>query len=179
MKRLIKRWKELREVRYSVKDTIIQIIKEQTTDRIKWKWESFIIRRYGKDCGYLRDILNTDDKDTESLPFKYRYKHLHFLYYDAKEDTKEDILNKLMVSVKLLCDYQAMVRYMSPGLKTSARTNQYYDVEWKLYSEAQIWTDWGECDGFMTDGHCEHCDRYIKEESDKIRKQLKLKKEKK
>ena len=176
-KGIIKRWKELRDdcdrmfIKLSVKDTIIFMIRE----KIEHKYHSFIVNRYGKDCGYLRDILNTDDKDTESLPFKYRYKHLHFLYYDAKEDTKEDILNKLMVSVKLLYDYKALHRYTSSKLKTSAQTDQYYDVEWKLYCETQIWTDWGECDGFMTDGHCKHCDNHIKIESDRIKKELKLK----
>tara|TARA_R100000656_G_scaffold93958_1_gene68012 strand:- start:617 stop:1144 length:528 start_codon:yes stop_codon:yes gene_type:complete len=170
----IERWKELREDgfgRLSVKGAIIFMIRE----KIEHKYHSFIVNRYGKDCGYLRDILNTDDKDTESLPLKYRYKHLHFLYNDAKEDTKEDILNKLMVSVKLLYDYQALHIYTSSKLKTSAKTEQYYKAEWKIYRETQIWTDWGECEGFMTDGYCKHCDNHIKIESDRIKKELKLK----
>jgi len=173
IKRIIKRWKELREDGFgklSIKDTIIFMIRE----KIKHKWHSFIVNRYGKDCGWLRDIINADG-DKDSLSFGCRYSHLDFLYYDAKEDTKEDILNKLMVSVKLLYDYQSLHRYTSARLKTSAKTEQYYEAEWKIYCQTQIWTDWGECEGFMTDGHCEHCDGHIKIESDRIKKELKLK----
>ena len=178
MKRLIKRWKELRKIRYSVKDTIIQIIKERTIDRIKWKWESFIISRYGKDSFFLKKILN-DNK--EKNHYKWDYKHIGFLYCDAMEGSKEEAINKLMVSVKLLCDYSNMVRHLSNNLKTSARTDQYYNAEWKLYRETQIFSDWGECvddNGVSFEGGCPHCNKFIKQESDKIRKALKLKKEK-
>ena len=177
IKRITERWKELREDcaigfgKMSVKNTLIFMIKEA----IQNKWTSFIINRYGRDCGYLRYILDVDGKDSEALPFEYRYRHLSFLYDDSKEDTKEDILNKLIVSVKLLYNYQALIKYMSYRLKTSAQTEQYHDVAWKMYGETQIWTDWGECDGFMTEGHCEHCDKYIKEESDRIKEAYKLK----
>ena len=47
IKRIIERWKELREegfLQLSVKDTIIQMIKETIRD----KWESFIVNRYGR-----------------------------------------------------------------------------------------------------------------------------------
>ena len=176
IKGIIKRWKELREDcaigfgKMSVKNTLIFMIRE----KIKHKYHSFIVNRYGEDCGWLRDIINADG-GKDSLPFDWRYGHLSFLYYDAKEDTKEDILNKLMVSVKLLYDYQALHKYTSARLKTSAKTEQYYDAECKIYGETRIWTDWGECEGFMTEGHCEHCDRHIKIESDRIKKELKLK----
>ena len=174
IKGIIKRWKELRTddfiFKMSVKDTIIFMIRE----KIKYKWTNFIVNRYGMDCGHLRDILNVDGKDTEGLSFDYRYQHLSFLYNYAKEDTKEDILNKLMVSVKLLYDYEGLVRYMESKLKTSAGTEQFYDALSLLCSQTKIWTDWGECEGFMTEGHCKYCDKHIKIESDRIKKELKL-----
>ena len=49
---IIERWKELREegfLQLSVKDTIIQMIKETIRD----KWESFIVNRYGKESYFL------------------------------------------------------------------------------------------------------------------------------
>ena len=172
IKRITERWKELRDDdgfgKLSVKQAIIFMIRET----IHNKWTSFIINRYGKDSFYLKNILK-DNKDKHD--YHWDYKHISFLYYDVMEDSKEEVINKLMVSVKLLCDYNNMMMYISNNLKTSAYTEQYHDASWKLYGETQIWRDWGECDGFMTDGHCEHCDRYIKDESDKIKKQLKLK----
>ena len=176
MKRLIKRWKELREVRYSVKDTIIQIIKENTTDRIKWKLESSIIRRYGKDSFFLKNILD-DNKD--KYDYQWDYKHITFLYSDVMEGSKEEAINKHMVAVKLLFDYSNMVMYLSHNLKTSARTDQYYNAHWKLYRETRIFSDWGECiddKGMPFEDGCPHCNKFIKQESDKIRKALQLRK---
>ena len=178
MKRFTKRWKELREVRYSVKDTIIQIIKENTTDVIKWKWESFIIKHYGKDSFFLKNILD-DNKD--KYDYQWDYKHITFLYSDAMEGSKEEAINKLMVSVKLLCDYSNMVKHLSYNLKTSANTDQFHKARWKLYKETRIFSDWGECigdEGMPFEDGCPHCDKFIKQESDKIRKALELKKEK-
>lgn len=181
MKRLIKRWKELRyegiyEVRYPVKDTIIQIIKENTIDRIKWKWESFIIRRYGKNSFFLENILN-DNKD--KYDYQWDYKHITFLYQDAMEGSKEEAINKLMVAVKLLCDYSNMMKHLSHNLKTSICTEQYHDAKWKLYTETQIFSGWGECvddSGMSFEDGCPDCNKFIKRESDKIRKGLQLRK---
>ena len=177
MKRLIKRWKEIRKIRYSVKDTIIQIIKENTTDVMKRKWESFIIRHYGKDSFFLKNILD-DNKDKYDYQRDYR---LTFLYYDAIKGSKEEAINKLIVSVKLLCDYSKMVQHLSNNLKTSANTDQFREARWKLYRETQIFSDWGECiddNGMPFEDGCPHCNKFIKQESDKIRKALKLRKEK-
>ena len=163
--RTIERWKELREegfLQLSVKDTIIQMIKETIRD----KWESFIVNRYGRESYFLGKVL-----DREYLSeSKMGYRNLAHLYWESKKDSKEQILNKLLVATKLLNDYKELLIYTEGVLKTKGKTEQYHNASWRIYSQSDVFVNWGNCD----DG-CEHCNAYIKEESDKIRKGLKLK----
>ena len=163
--RITERWKELREegfLQLSVKDTIIQMIKETIID----KWESFIVNRYGKESYFLGKVL-----DREYLSeSKMGYRNLAHLYWESKKDSKEQILNKLLVATKLLNDYKELLIYTEGVLKTKGKTEQYHNASWMIYSQSDIFVNWGNCDD-----SCEHCNAYIKEESDKIRKGLKLK----
>ncbi len=176
IKRIVERFKELRDggisvppgycdglfIKMSVTGTIIHMIKEA----IRGKWESFIVNRYGRECYFLGKVL-----DREYLSeSKIGYRSLAHLYWDSKKDSKEQLLNKLLVTTKLLKDYKELQMYTDGVLKTKARTEQYREASFRVYSQADIFVNWGWCDD-----NCEHCHAYIKEESDKIRKGLKLK----
>tara|TARA_R100000781_G_scaffold92716_2_gene57545 strand:+ start:126 stop:632 length:507 start_codon:yes stop_codon:yes gene_type:complete len=166
IKRIIERWKELREegfLQLSIKDTIIQMIKETIRD----KWESFIVNRYGRESHFLAGIVK---KDLEEFDYGFLYGGLAHLYYDSESESKEQLLNKLLVTTKLLKDYEELLMYTNPLLKTKARTEQYREASFRVYSQASLFVNWGGCDD-----NCEHCHAYIKEESDKIRKGLKIK----
>ena len=168
IKRITERWKELREegfLQLSVKDTIIQMIKET----IRGKWESFIVNRYGRESHFLKRMLK---ENLENFDYEHEYRGLIFLYQDSKNDSKEQILNKLLITTKLLTDYKQLSMHTNFLLKTKAKTEQYQEASFRVYSQSDIFVNWGGCD----DG-CEHCNAYIKEESDKIRKGLKLKEE--
>ena len=167
----IERWKELRDdcdklfIKMSVKDTIIHMIKETIID----KWESFIVNRYGRESHFLKRILK---KDLEEFHYQLSYSGLIHLYYDSKNDSKEQILNKLLIVTKLLNDYKELLMYTDGVLKTKGKTEQYRNASWRVYSQADIFVNW---DSGISDLHLKNCNAYIKEESDNIRKGLKKK----
>ena len=164
MIKLIKQqWKEGKELQLSNKDVVMSIIKGFTIYPIQNRWRKFIINRYGRESYFLKRILSgkVDRIDSSNL--------MH-LYYDSKRKTKKELLDKLLIAVKLLNDYKNLQMYIDKYLKTKAHTEQYENVSFKVYNKSSIFTDFHTCEN-----DCKYCNKFIKEESDKIRKQLKLK----
>ena len=88
-------------------------------------------------------------------------------YNRVRKDFDSRILNKI-----LLEDYKNLQLYLDiTNIKTKAFTKQYSNASFRVYSKSSIFTDFGEC----CEGDCKQCNKFIKEESDKIRKQLDLK----
>ena len=164
MIKLIKqKWKEGKELQLSNKDVVMHIIKEFTIYPIQNRWREFIINRYGRDFYVFKQVIKGDvDWVVENS--------LKFLYYESKQNTKKELLDRFMIAVKLLQDYQNIVTHSGRLLKTKSHTEQYHKATRKLYGESSIFTS-----RFHCDWDCKSCNKFIKEESDKIRKQLKLK----
>ena len=166
MIKLIKQqWKEGKELQLSNKDVVMSIIKGFTIYPIQNRWQKFIINRYGRESYFLKRILS---KKID----RYHNSNLIHLYYDSKRKTKKALLDKLLIAVKLLNDYKELQLYLDrSNVKTKALTEQYREVSSNTFSKASIFWGFGECE----DIDCKQCNEFIKEESDKIRKQLKLK----
>ena len=117
----------------------------------------------------MEKILN---KDLNPSEYRVGYRSLGHLYWESKKDSKEQILNKLLIVTKLLNDYKELLMYTDGVLKTKGKTEQYRNASWRVYSQADIFVNW---DSGISDLHLKNCNAYIKEESDKIRKGLKIK----